>query len=120
MLERVSMAFGQMWSAALVKSAKSSAVILTVTVVVLFSMQASSVLPPCAGKNYEAYNKYKIYNVTRCGNKALFVRLLAERIYTAKLSTGPIRDAADFHAWLVELSEIAERSVSLEEFFRQI
>jgi hypothetical protein len=51
---------------------------------------------------------------------ALFVRLLAERIYTAKLSTGPIRDAADFHAWLVELSEIAERSVSLEEFFRQI
>jgi hypothetical protein len=50
----------------------------------------------------------------------LFLILLAERMYTAKLSTGQIRDAADFHAWLVELSEIAERSGSLEEFFEQI
>jgi hypothetical protein len=51
---------------------------------------------------------------------ALFVRVLAERMYTARLSTGQLRDAADFHAWLVELSEIAERSGSLEEFFEQI
>jgi hypothetical protein len=49
-----------------------------------------------------------------------FLTLLAERMYTAKLSTGQIRDAADFHAWLVELSEIAERAGSLEEFFEQI
>jgi len=51
---------------------------------------------------------------------SLFVRLLAERIYTTRLSTGRLRDAGDFHAWLMEVSEIAERSVSLQEFFDQI
>jgi hypothetical protein len=51
---------------------------------------------------------------------AQFVRLLAERIYTAKLSTGEIRDTSDFHAWLVEVSEIAEHSSSMEEFFEHI
>jgi hypothetical protein len=51
---------------------------------------------------------------------SLFVKLLAERMYTAKLSTGRIRDASDFHAWLIEVSEIAERSGSLEEFFERI
>jgi hypothetical protein len=40
-------------------------------------------------------------------NIILLLTLLAERMYTARLSTGQIRDAADFHAWLVELSEIA-------------
>jgi hypothetical protein len=51
---------------------------------------------------------------------ALFARLLAERMYTAKLPTGQIRDAADFHAWLVEVSEIAARSETLEEFLKQL
>lgn len=51
---------------------------------------------------------------------AQFVRLLAERMYSAKLSTGQIRDAADFHAWLVQLGDIAERSASLEEFLEKI
>jgi hypothetical protein len=51
---------------------------------------------------------------------ALFARLLAERMYTAKLPTGEIRDASDFHAWLIEISKIAERSASLEELFEQI
>lgn len=51
---------------------------------------------------------------------ALFVRLLAERMYSAKLSTGQIRDAGDFHAWLLEVSEIAERSETLEEFLGKI
>lgn len=51
---------------------------------------------------------------------ALFVRLLAERMYTARLSTGQIRDASDFHAWLVEVSEIAARSASLDEFLERI
>jgi hypothetical protein len=41
-------------------------------------------------------------------------------MYSAKLSTGPIRDAADFHAWLLELGEIAERAGSLEEFLEKI
>jgi hypothetical protein len=49
-----------------------------------------------------------------------FLILLAERVHTARVSTGPIRDASDFHAWLVELSELAERSGSLEEFFEKI
>jgi len=51
---------------------------------------------------------------------ALFARLLAERMYTAKLPTGQIRDAADFHAWLLQVSEIAARSETLEEFLKQI
>jgi hypothetical protein len=51
---------------------------------------------------------------------ARFARLLAERMYTATLATGPIRDAGDFHAWLLEVSEIAERSGSLEEFLEKI
>lgn len=52
---------------------------------------------------------------------AIFMRLLAERTYTAKLSTSsPLHDATDFHDWLLELSEVAERSASLEEFFEKI
>jgi len=51
---------------------------------------------------------------------AEFVRLLAERVHTARLSTGPIRDASDFHAWLLELGEIAEQSRSLDEFLKKI
>jgi len=50
----------------------------------------------------------------------LFLKLLAERMYNATLSTGQLRDAADFHAWLLELSEIAAQSGSLEEFFSRI
>jgi hypothetical protein len=51
---------------------------------------------------------------------ARFAKLLAERVHTVRLSTGPIRDASDFSAWLLELSELAERSTSLDEFLEQI
>jgi hypothetical protein len=49
-----------------------------------------------------------------------FLILLAERVHTARVSTGPVRDASDFHEWLLALGELAERSTSLEEFFKQI
>jgi hypothetical protein len=51
---------------------------------------------------------------------AEFVRLLAEHVHTARVSTGPIRDASDFHEWLLALGELAEHSGSLEEFLKQI
>ena len=51
---------------------------------------------------------------------ARFAKLLAERMYTATLPTGPIRDASDFHAWLVRVSEIAAQSETLEEFLKQL
>jgi hypothetical protein len=51
---------------------------------------------------------------------ALFVRLLAEQVYTARLPTGQLRDASDFHAWLIEVSEIAAHSKSLDQFLEQI
>jgi hypothetical protein len=51
---------------------------------------------------------------------ALFAKLLAERMYTAKLPTGQLRDASDFHAWLVRVSEIAARASSLDEFLEQL
>jgi hypothetical protein len=43
----------------------------------------------------------------------LFLRLLAERVYTAK----GLHDASDFHAWLLELSKKAAEAASLEDFF---
>jgi hypothetical protein len=43
----------------------------------------------------------------------LFLRLLAERVYTAK----GLRDASDFHAWLMELSKKAAEAETLQEFF---
>jgi hypothetical protein len=46
--------------------------------------------------------------------------MLAERLYTARISSGQLRDAADFHAWLIELSELAAEADSLEAFFREI
>jgi hypothetical protein len=50
-----------------------------------------------------------------------FLRLLAERVYDATLRDGlSVRDASDFHAWLLEASETAEDSVSLEEFFSHL
>jgi hypothetical protein len=40
---------------------------------------------------------------------ALFLRLLAEKVYTAHLSTGePVRDTTDFNKWLTELADWAE------------
>ena len=50
----------------------------------------------------------------------MFLKLLAERVYTARSSQGQIHDTSDFHAWLVELSEIAEQSRTPEEFFERI
>jgi hypothetical protein len=51
---------------------------------------------------------------------ALFLRLLAEKVYTARLSTGQrLLDASDFKQWLQELSDKAERE-TLEEFFKKL
>jgi hypothetical protein len=72
-----------------------------------------------AADTYTAYESHLRYN-TFAREYYLFLKILAEHIYTARLSTGQLRDASDFHAWLVELSEIAEESGSLNEFFRQI
>jgi hypothetical protein len=51
---------------------------------------------------------------------AQFARLLAERVYTAKVATRQIRDVTDFAEWLLELGELAERCSSPEEFFDKI
>jgi hypothetical protein len=72
-----------------------------------------------AADTYTAYKSHLGYN-TSVREYYLFLTLLAERIYTARLPTGQIRDAADFHAWLVELSETAKRSDSLAEFLKRI
>ncbi len=50
----------------------------------------------------------------------LFLRLLAERVYTARLSTGRLRDASDFHAWLLECADKAAASSTVEEFFSKV
>ena len=51
---------------------------------------------------------------------SLFLRILAERVYEARATDLPIRDTSDFHAWLVELSEIADNADTPQEFFEQI
>lgn len=43
----------------------------------------------------------------------LFLRLLAERVYTAR----GLRDASDFHAWLIDCADKAGQSATLEDFF---
>jgi len=65
MLERVSIAFGQMWFAAFDSNVKSSAVIFTVTVVVLFDMQISSALSAFTSNVYKEFKRMEIYNISR-------------------------------------------------------
>jgi hypothetical protein len=51
----------------------------------------------------------------------IFLRLLAERVYTARLDDGRrIRDAMDFKEWLLEASQKAGQSQTLEEFFSKL
>jgi hypothetical protein len=51
----------------------------------------------------------------------LFLRLLAEKVYTARLSNGSsLQDLTDFHIWLVECAEKAARTKSLEDFFKRL
>jgi hypothetical protein len=50
---------------------------------------------------------------------AALLRLLSEKVYTARLSSGQaIRDASDFNKWLAELADRAEAKASetLETF----
>ncbi len=52
---------------------------------------------------------------------ALLFRILAERVFSARLSTGQrVLDAGDFHEWLLELSEQAEKATTVDEFFAQL
>jgi hypothetical protein len=50
----------------------------------------------------------------------LFLRLLAERVYSARTVAGPVRDASDFAAWLHECSALAGSSPTMEEFFDRL
>ena len=50
----------------------------------------------------------------------LFLRLLAERVYSARTAAGPVRDASDFAAWLRECSVLAGSSTTMEEFFDRL
>jgi hypothetical protein len=51
----------------------------------------------------------------------LLLRLLAERSLNAKLDSGiRVLDASDFREWLIECSEKAARSTTVEEFFSKL
>jgi hypothetical protein len=51
----------------------------------------------------------------------LFLRLLSERVLTAKLNSGiQVLDAWDFKQWLLESAEKAGRSATMEEFFDRL
>jgi hypothetical protein len=46
----------------------------------------------------------------------LFLKLLAERVYTAP----SLRDASDFHAWLLECAALAASAATMQEFFHKL
>jgi hypothetical protein len=51
---------------------------------------------------------------------AHFLRLLAEKVYTARLSGGqPVRDTSDFYEWLTELANRAQTAETLEKFIAE-
>ena len=51
----------------------------------------------------------------------LFLRILADRVLRARLSTGQrILDAGDFKAWLLELADKADNAGTVEEFFAEV
>jgi hypothetical protein len=52
---------------------------------------------------------------------SLFLRALAERVYTARLSNGSsLQDATDFREWMIECAEKAATSTTIEELFSKI
>lgn len=52
---------------------------------------------------------------------AEFLRALAERVFTSRLSTGGrLTDAGDFRQWLLESAEKAEQAQTIEQFFAQL
>ena len=52
---------------------------------------------------------------------ALFLRVLADRMLNARLSTGQrVLDASDFKEWLLELADKANSAGTVEEFFSQL
>jgi hypothetical protein len=51
----------------------------------------------------------------------LFLRLLAEKVYTARLSSGiRVLDGSDFRVWLMECSDLAGRCSTMREFFEKL
>jgi hypothetical protein len=120
MLDRVMIERGHIRLATSVKSSKSSGDIITVTGIVLLGIYTSCVILCFTSNKYDAWIPWDIYNSGTMPELALFAKLLAERMYTAILPAGPLRDAGDFHAWLLKVSEIAVQCSSLEEFLRNI
>lgn len=47
----------------------------------------------------------------------LFLKLLADRVYTAEPR---LLDATDFHAWLFKCSELAGQCATVQEFFDRL
>lgn len=51
----------------------------------------------------------------------LLLRILAERVLNAHLDSGiRVLDAGDFREWLLECSEKAARSVTVDDFFSKL
>jgi len=50
-----------------------------------------------------------------------FLRLLAERVFTARLKDGArLLDGSDFRTWLIELADECAAAETPEDFLRQI
>jgi hypothetical protein len=51
----------------------------------------------------------------------LFLRVLAKKVYSARLASGiRVLDASDFNAWLLECSDVAGHSATMQEFFDRL
>lgn len=52
--------------------------------------------------------------------KELFLKLLAEEVYTARVGGLPLNDATDFRAWLCMCARLAAACQTEQEFFQAL
>jgi hypothetical protein len=50
----------------------------------------------------------------------LFLRLLANEVYDARLGGMPLRDVTDFKAWLHQCSMVAAKHSQMDAFFAEL
>jgi hypothetical protein len=50
----------------------------------------------------------------------LFLKLLANEVYDARLGAMPLRDITDFKAWLLQCSRVAAKHNQMDAFFEEL
>lgn len=51
---------------------------------------------------------------------ALLLKLLSERVYTARVQGHRVYDPIDFNLWLIRASKLAQQSSTMQELFSRL